>query len=429
MQRLLRRGRAFSSQLVHLPLRTVFTAHPPAEEPSDACFDALLRLRPGAEPEALGPCSAASLGVAPRDVDLLLRTTWCVPPSSLLWRADRLYGRLAPVKFVLTASDCLIFDAGRGAVKAAAQAASSAGNAVPRSSFATAVLESLFAASTGHARARLARLSAAADAALADVAASHGRAREADAVARLVPLERSLDALSSDVAELQDALGAHAQAQRPGQALQSEGLTAAGLAPRASAALRRARAVAGELRELRQHLNSAREVRGLQLHGARNALQRLELRTSLAVLALAIGSAPATFLGANLPNGLESSAMALPTVAALGAVAAGAAFSAGAAWARGVGAAAPGAGAAQSMAAVLASLDAIDDALAVAGADGGLTQEQLREALAAACPPRFAGRAAGEELALLYRIYDGDGDGRLTAAEWSLGAPRVPAGR
>jgi hypothetical protein len=143
-------------------------------------------------------------------------------------------------------------------------------------------------------------------------------------------------------------------------------------------------------------LNSAREVRALQLHGARNALQRLELRTSLAVLALALGGLPATFLGANAqwPGDIVA---ALPMVAAFATTAAAGHRHCLGTW-RGCSRA--GRGAAQSMAAVLASLDAIDDALAVADGHGGLTRQQLRDALAAACPS-LCWASSGEELTLL----------------------------
>ena len=51
-------------------------------------------------------------------------------------------------------------------------------------------------------------------------------------------------------------------------------------------------------------------------------------------------------------------------------------------------------------------------------AEQGLSRERLLAELRAACPGRFEA-AAEAELALLFRIFDADADGRLTHGEWT----------
>jgi hypothetical protein len=349
------------------------------------------------------------------------------------------------------------------AADAAAAAASAAVPACPSGAaphtlpFALTVLEVLLSSAATHARGRLTRLCAATDAALGDISAAttlrgggggggasssaSASAPSGEAFARLVPLTRALAALASDVAEITEALQALTQDEDALRALaraplgsdaaaddDQDGRARHGGARDVTAVvdtyLRQVRAVDGELRELRQHIAATREVWELQLDGTRNRLHRLELYTNFAVLSLAVVSVPAALLGMNVPTGLESNPDAFPAVVTGAALAGGAAFAAGARWARAAGpagraAAQQGAAAARAMAAVLASLDDIEDALRAAG--GGLSRPQLLAALRAACPGRFDDDISAE-LALMFRIFDADADGRLTLAEW---APRA----
>jgi hypothetical protein len=337
----------------------------------------------------------------------------------------------------------VLFDARRGAVASAARdAASAARDSAGAAPFRLAVLESLLSAAAAHARSRLLRLSAASDAALTDLShaaapVSGSRASAAAAAtpsgetfARLVPLTRALEALSSDVAELHDAVAGLARDRPALRALSESNTSDASSEPDEAAALvdtylRQIRAVGGELRELRQHIGATREVWELQLDGTRNRLHRLELHANFAVLGLTLAAVPAAMLGMNvpLPAGLEASAAAFPAVIGAAAVAGAGAFAAGTRWARAAGpagraAALEGAAAARAMSAVLASLDDIEDALRAAG--GGLSRQQLLAALRQACPGRFEGEAAAHdaELSLIFHIFDVDSDGKLTLAEW-----------
>jgi hypothetical protein len=304
-----------------------------------------------------------------------------------------------------------------------ADIARSAGAAARPEAFAHDVLDALLTAAGSHARGRLLRLCAAVDAALEDIGSAMRRGASAelsaDAFSRLVPLTRALAALASDVAEVEAALlelaadgAALAALSPPGQAC----------ADVVSAALRRARAVRGELRELHLHVDSQREVWELQLDGTRNRLQRVALLSSLGALSLALASLPAAFLGMNVPNGLEQANAALGLVGCGAAAVGGGAFAAGVAWARAAGPAARRGASEQSSAVralstVLGSMDDIVDALRARGFAGASREERLA-ALRSACPGRFEGAGTEAEVALLFRIFDSDADGRLTHREW-----------
>ena len=69
------------------------------------------------------------------------------------------------------------------------------------------------------------------------------------------------------------------------------------------------------------------------------------------------------------------------------------------------------------MTTVLGSLDDIEEAL-YSASGRGMSRERLLERLRVAFPGRFQSAEAAE-VALLFRIFDADADGRLTHEEWS----------
>lgn len=112
--------------------RSKWTAHAPSET-SRRVFD-VYRVSPGSsKPELLEGRAASLLGVHDRDAPLFTRTSFCSQPATFSWRPDgavgvgagggALYLHFDPFRAVLRRGECILFDAHRTVVAAAAERA------------------------------------------------------------------------------------------------------------------------------------------------------------------------------------------------------------------------------------------------------------------------------------------------------------------
>lgn len=392
-------------------------------------------------------------GIAVRDRELFSSEPYCAPPATLVVRGGALVVRTHALRALVRERQCAIFlDASRGAARSAAEAVRRrlqeqagahgpgrpAGPADPADpagpaeaqTYALVVLEVLLEESGRRFEQKLRRVQSLVDHTLKGVnsAVGDGNGDAGEEFARLVPLKRALKALDEDVKEghqmAEEALtpmpegrggdgAGGALVHHP--ALGGAGSTSAVL----HAYLRRTRAIAGQLRELREELREQQALWELLLDDQRNRMNRLNLVMSAAVLALTTAAVPFGALGMNLPHGLEAADVTVFWGLCGGLGAWSATLFCGCLWWLRHGGPAARRGehsrnlhALQDVLALLDEVDDIGDA-----ADGGISRADFERVLTTACPPnRVVDPAAA---ALVFNALDANSDGSLDAAEWA----------
>jgi len=175
-------------------------------------------------------------------------------------------------------------------------------------------------------------------------------------------------------------------------------------------ARREVQTIRRELAEINERIDDNREVVNISLDSQRNRLLRTNLEISIAALALAAMNLPAAALGMNVPTGLEESS------SAFGAVLMGMSFAATSIYAfitlYRVGfldSHAQKIKEHRALVRVLGSMDEVERVFYSIASKEGVSPREFREALNAATGKRFT----EEDMALISRAYDDDGDAQL----------------
>ena len=175
-------------------------------------------------------------------------------------------------------------------------------------------------------------------------------------------------------------------------------------------ARREVQAIRRELAEINERIDDNREVVNISLDSQRNRILRTNLEISIAALALAAMNLPAAALGMNVPTGLEESH------SAFGSVLMGMGFAATSIYAfialYRVGfldSHAQKIKEHRALVRVLGSMDEVEKVFYSIASKGGVSPQEFRDALTAATGKQFT----EEDMALISRAYDDDGDAQL----------------
>ena len=175
-------------------------------------------------------------------------------------------------------------------------------------------------------------------------------------------------------------------------------------------ARREVQTIRRELAEINERIDDNREVVNISLDSQRNRLLRTNLEISIAALAIAAMNLPAAALGMNVPTGLEESGSAFGSVLMGMGFAATSIYAFTALYRVGfMDSHAQKIKEHRALVRVLGSMDDVERVFYSIASKEGVSPREFREALNAATGKRFT----EEDMALISRAYDDDGDAQL----------------